>query len=186
MPPIVLAALLQIADAAPVTRVSTSDDCEIMVLAGKEVLGWGAERPKYSFSADTTTSDGKPAFVFNCVLQDFGIIPPAMLGGRSRPLTMLDVLPSPDGGAGRLATRIRPRPPMSIPGWDSTIAPPVYHIAGLHASTSVNLVEHGTPGRGGTLHSWHCNFYRYFGRWYLEACKPQPDMKLEHEKVYVR
>jgi hypothetical protein len=67
--PLVLLALFQVADVTLPTgpRLSSAQDCEIMAMAGKEVLGWGSERPKYAYSRNTNGAKGALLYVANCV-----------------------------------------------------------------------------------------------------------------------
>jgi hypothetical protein len=150
-----------------------------MALAGKELLGWGAERPKYAFSGNAMTREGVLTYVVDCDWQRLGIVPPEMRGGTSTPITPQDIRPSISGGVGRLSSRIQPPRAMTTPGFSSHIPRPVYHIAGLHASTSVNITDTRFIPRYVTVQSWNCDFYRYQSVWYLGGCKAQPEMKQE-------
>jgi len=143
--PFVLLALLQLADVTPpkAPRVSSADDCAIMVLAGKEKLGWGNERPRMPFSANTTWPDGSPAYVVNCKWEDYGIVPPER----------------------QELTPERPQPMTS----NASITSPVYSPNGLQAAAAVVITE--IAGGRFAMEQWSCNFFRENDRWNLSGCK---------------
>jgi hypothetical protein len=153
MPPIVLAALLQIADAAPPpVRRSSADDCAIMVLAGKEKLGWGSDLSSYSFAGNRYAPDGSPTYVVDCAWRDFGIVPPEQSLGNGR---------------GRASSR----PLLTNPNWTSTIFPPRYDESGMKASATVGTSKWQGEVRGLATQSWTCNFAHTNGLWTLSGCK---------------
>jgi hypothetical protein len=132
------------------------DDCAIIVLAGKELLGWGTETPKYSLGAAHRDGEEKVDFL-DCPWKSFGIVPPQINRGF-----VVEPLPQ--------LSRFRPLHPPSMPGVYSDMTRPEYDFAGLNAGNYVHVVNSNknTPD----LAAWACSYFKYGGKWNLSACKP--------------
>ncbi len=180
--PWVLVALLQIAGVVPPSghRVSSADDCAIMVLAGKEKLGWGSALPSHSFAGNRFAGDGSLTYFVDCDWKALGIVAPQQSLGNDRVRQPAEVFRNSN-----TLNRMSPRTLMVNPNWSSTISPPEYDSSGMRASTNVSTSRVSSAGRLATQ-AWTCNFSRDSGRWLLDACTQQPDQNIQLQRIEVR
>ncbi len=140
---------------------SSADDCAIFVLAGRELLGWGEEKPKFSLNGGFANQAGRQAYVLDCPWRELGVVPPDIRLGVPRPqdtreplLSRMDRTYNRGLGGGTSATMSRPK----------------YDPAGLIAGNTVYLWKGGGATPEAAI--WECGYVKYAGKWMVSKCLP--------------
>ncbi len=137
---------------------SSADDCAIFVLAGKKLLAWGEEYPKYSLGVLGYSQNGRQMYVLDCPWKELGVVAPEIRANDDRVYR-----------DNRLS-RVVPLSSRSLTNLRSTMTRPRYGTPGV---TATNYVEIGKSG--GTpveIAAWQCSYAKFAETWNLLSCEP--------------